>query len=227
MHIDPTLDIMSEVTTSLGNRFREFKEKTCNAYHTQELQRETEARERREEKKKKANTGPEPTLPEKSRKKKREPKELKLNTYKFHALGDYVSTIRRYGTTDSYTTQRVSFHSPPYITLLNVGKHQSELEHRTSKARYTRTTGRLIPRELSKIERRERRIRMIREKMHRSVLQTDLEEIVNDPRAQYNMGKTQNSPVHVPTFLQKNDGDPAVKVSGPCFLSFTCAPDFP
>lgn len=31
-----------------------------------------------------------------------------LCTYKFHALGDYPSTIREYGTTDSYTTEIVS-----------------------------------------------------------------------------------------------------------------------
>ena len=107
MHIDPTLDIMSEVTTSLGNSFRAFKEKTCSAYHTQELPREKEARERHHQKNKQADSA------EKSGKKgpkAREPKELKLNTYKFHAMGDYVSTIRRYGTTDSYTTQTVSFH---------------------------------------------------------------------------------------------------------------------
>jgi hypothetical protein len=55
--------------------------------------------------------------------------------------------------------------------------------------------------------------------MRRSSPQTDTEEIVNDPLMQYNMGKTQNSPVHVPTFLQKNNGDPAVKVSG-VFFSF-------
>jgi hypothetical protein len=222
MHIDPTLDIMSDVTTSLGKSFREFKEKTCDAYHTQELQREKEAREQRDQKKKEANTGPEPSLTENGGKKKREPKQLELNTYKFHAMGDYVSTIRRYGTTDSYTTQTVSFHTTPSITLL-IGEHQSELEHRTSKARYVRTTGRSIPRELSKIERREHRIRMIREKMRRFVLQADQEEIVNDPRARYNMGKTQKSPVHLPTFLQKNDGDPAVKVSGSCFpFTYVC-----
>ena len=108
------------------------------------------------------------------------------------------------------------------IMLLIIGEHQSELEHRTSKARYLRTPGRSIPKELSKIERRERRIRMIREKMHHSAFQTDQkEEIGNDLRAQYNMGKTQNSPVHVPTFLQKNDGDPAVRVSVSRF-SFIC-----
>ncbi|KAJ3768539.1 hypothetical protein FB446DRAFT_608422, partial [Lentinula raphanica] len=30
-----------------------------------------------------------------------------LNTYKFHALGDYPWTIRTFGTTDSYSTQLV------------------------------------------------------------------------------------------------------------------------
>jgi hypothetical protein len=35
-------------------------------------------------------------------------KTLNLNTYKNHSLGDYVRTIRTYGTTDSYTTEAVS-----------------------------------------------------------------------------------------------------------------------
>jgi hypothetical protein len=35
------------------------------------------------------------------------PKTLNLNTYKFHALGDYTRMIRRYGTTDSYSTEVV------------------------------------------------------------------------------------------------------------------------
>jgi hypothetical protein len=34
-------------------------------------------------------------------------KQFNLNTYKFHALGDYVSMIRMFGTTDSFTTQVV------------------------------------------------------------------------------------------------------------------------
>ena len=39
------------------------------------------------------------------------------------------------------------------------------------------------------------------------------------------MGKTQNSPVHLPTFLQKNNDDPAIKVSRSVHLSsfFTLA----
>jgi hypothetical protein len=54
---------------------------------------------------------PEPTtavtntaLPAKERKKKK----FNISTYKFHALGDYVRTIRMFGTTDSYSTQTVS-----------------------------------------------------------------------------------------------------------------------
>jgi hypothetical protein len=43
----------------------------------------------------------------KSRGATRHLKMLNLNTYKFHALGDYTSTIRRYGTTDSYSTEAV------------------------------------------------------------------------------------------------------------------------
>jgi hypothetical protein len=35
-------------------------------------------------------------------------KMLNLHTYKHHALGDYAEMIRRYGTTDSYSTEPVS-----------------------------------------------------------------------------------------------------------------------
>jgi hypothetical protein len=37
----------------------------------------------------------------------RKPKLLNLETYTYHALGDYVRTIRTFGTTDSYSTQPV------------------------------------------------------------------------------------------------------------------------
>lgn len=38
----------------------------------------------------------------------RKTKKFNLNTYKFHAMGDYVRSIRLFGTTDSFTTQIVS-----------------------------------------------------------------------------------------------------------------------
>ena len=49
------------------------------------------------------------TLPEKPRPDAtRLPKGFNLNTYKFHALGDYTAAIRQFGTTDSYSTEIVS-----------------------------------------------------------------------------------------------------------------------
>jgi hypothetical protein len=38
----------------------------------------------------------------------RRKKPFNLQTYKNHSLGDYVKMIRRYGTTDSYSTEAVS-----------------------------------------------------------------------------------------------------------------------
>jgi hypothetical protein len=44
----------------------------------------------------------------------------------------------------------------------------------------------------------------------------NIEDVPNDPTTQYNIGKTQNFPVHVPTFVSQNScdpgADPAIKV---------------
>ena len=109
MHTDTTLGILSHVTTSIGDKFRVFVEKTCAAFETRELERERVARQRRQEK----------TGVQKASKSSRKPKQLNLATYKYHSLGDYVETIRRFGTTDSYSTQAVSIHlmSPRFRSM--------------------------------------------------------------------------------------------------------------
>jgi hypothetical protein len=48
---------------------------------------------------------------------------------------------------------------------------------------------------------------------HISLSTLDAEDIVSDPAAQYNIGKSQKLSVHIPTFLQKNEADPAIKAS--------------
>ena len=62
---------------------------------------------------------------------------LNLFTYKFHALGDYVRTIRLFGGTDSYSTQLVGITSAiiPSIMLLIVA-FKGELCHRLAKRLY-------------------------------------------------------------------------------------------
>ena len=192
------------MTTSFGNRLRAFKEKTCKIYPTRELECERAARVRRKSTQQESNHST------------RQPKQLNLNTYKYHALGDYVHTIRRFGTTDSYSTQPVSFSWCCVLFASYVG--QSEREHRTSKARFLRTNGRAIPQQLAGTERRERRISMIRENLDRRPSQIEPDVITNDPRVRYNMGTSEKSSVHIPTFLQRNQGDPAVKVNNFLFL---------
>jgi hypothetical protein len=170
MHTDPTLDILSQATMSLGESLRDFQEKTCSTFQTRELERERAARQRRQEKKT-ANRGARSTLvtlsdttgestittnhgtgsvptsaadncreestnlgsvptptssgnstraaanvtnsssgqaSEAPNNNTRKPKLLNLDTYTYHALGDYLKTIRAFGTTDSYSTQPVS-----------------------------------------------------------------------------------------------------------------------
>jgi hypothetical protein len=102
MHSDLTLDIMDEVTVSLGKAFRHFNTNVCPAYPTKELRREANARSRRRTR----NTVPNGKA--KATDGKPLSKMFNLQTYKYHSLDDYSRTIRRLGTTDSYSTSTVS-----------------------------------------------------------------------------------------------------------------------
>lgn len=137
MHNDLTLEVMDAVTVSLGDKLRKFTRKTCPVFATKELRRECDARVRRETKRSTYSrrqttnaqntaqsgsisqapndlavptTGQQqtdmlnPVQPSNAR---RRPKTFNLSTYKLHSLGDYVDTIRKYGTTDSYSTEPV------------------------------------------------------------------------------------------------------------------------
>jgi DNA invertase Pin-like site-specific DNA recombinase len=120
MHSDLTLSIMDEVTSSIGQLFREFKATVCSAYNTRELRQEILARTRRQaaqaakRKGVQKGKGTVPLIPEgnlagseNTSKNVQRIKVFNFQTYKFHALGDYVSTIRQYGTCDSYSTEPV------------------------------------------------------------------------------------------------------------------------
>jgi hypothetical protein len=100
LHTNLTLDIMDAVTTDLGAVLCDFQTGICSAYSTQELVREADAHSHRESCRAKAGSA--------TSKKTRLKKAFNLQKYKEHALGDYVETIQRYGTTDSYSTQPVS-----------------------------------------------------------------------------------------------------------------------
>lgn len=79
---------------------RKFRDVTKSAFATFELPRETQARKRRSKGKETESTSnPASTS--------RKPKTLNLFIYKWHALADYVRSIRLFGGTDGFSTQLV------------------------------------------------------------------------------------------------------------------------
>lgn len=122
LHLDDTLDLLDEETGYIGRDLRGFIKKTCAFYDTCELKREVEARKRRKAKKQRNTVNACETQGQPSTRTAAPhieanataededpiPKKLNMNTYKTHSLGDYARTIRRLGTTDSYSTVIVS-----------------------------------------------------------------------------------------------------------------------
>ncbi|KAF8594532.1 hypothetical protein BDV93DRAFT_393872, partial [Ceratobasidium sp. AG-I] len=100
-HTSATLKHLANETVKLGEKLRAFQAAT-NELVVYETPREFRARQRRAvlRAKRQNNSDESLTLTRKHCK-------LNLNTFKFHALGDYVAIIARNGTTDSFSTQAV------------------------------------------------------------------------------------------------------------------------
>ena len=73
---------------------RDFEKKVCSKFTAVELPREAEARKRRARDQSDAPSAA-------------HVKKFNLLTYKWHALGDYVSQIRLFGGSDGFSTQLV------------------------------------------------------------------------------------------------------------------------
>jgi hypothetical protein len=113
MHTDQTLKILDEMTVLIGAEFRAFMDNTCPAFDTKELAREVDARERRNLKKAQDQSKSSVRLESDSGKQlqqrpERRRMKFSLRSYKYHSLGDYANTIRRLGTTDSFSTEPAS-----------------------------------------------------------------------------------------------------------------------
>ena len=102
LHTESTLQHLEQLTLELGQLTRKFRDTTQSAFATFELPKETQARMRCQ----KSSNGKERVAAVNASRKKS--KSLNLSTYKWHALGDYVRTIRLFGGTDGFSTQVVS-----------------------------------------------------------------------------------------------------------------------
>ena len=113
LHTESTVIALEGSERRLGDLFQKFVWRTCSFYHTSELPSETAARGRRVA----AITQNKPGQSNVRLTAKKVV--FQLNTYKHHSLGDYPEYIRRYGTTDNYSTQIVSL----YLEFLYYNLH--------------------------------------------------------------------------------------------------------
>ncbi|KAJ7697053.1 hypothetical protein B0H17DRAFT_1197774 [Mycena rosella] len=236
LHTDFTLDQLQAVTTMLGRQLRYFTRVTCAAFTTKELPREEAARGRRTAKKAAAASAA-GTAPPKSRGTGGSKiKVFNMETYKGHSLGDYVRTIRFFGTVDSYSTQ------------------PGELEHRRVKRYYARTNKNDAVGQMTQLERREsallkisrekleaerippistlenpvvvpaaeqpvppttgkrkRKLRTAPKKVQPTLDFAESESLpYTAPDAHFHISQSRNFHCNIPTWLSQNEGDPAV-----------------
>ena len=110
IHTDTSLRLLDTATTTLGNALRYFARVTCPEFNTFETTAEYMKHQRQQ-----AATAPSApstmlsstpgAVPPSTA---RQPRTFSLKTIKLHFLGDYVSCIRMFGTTDNYNSALVS-----------------------------------------------------------------------------------------------------------------------
>ncbi|KAG0706560.1 hypothetical protein DFH29DRAFT_995942 [Suillus ampliporus] len=207
MHSDLTLDILDATTTDIGNQLRDFKVKVCSAHDAKELDKEvnTHSRHQAKEAVRRTQAGKNnksvtnglltTTMVEEpvDRNKLHRTVSFNLQTYKIHALGDYVSCIRCFGTTDSYSTE------------------PGELEHRTGKRRYLRTDRKSFIRQLTQIERRQTRIRCIKNCLEEPRASEAADSMTYKPCIHHHIGLSEKSNDDIGSYLRLHEGDPAMK----------------
>lgn len=208
MHSGSTITFLEETFEKLSRKLRKFQKYTCAAFNAVELPREKRAREKRaSQRAENGNTSQESSGAR--------VKKFNLLTYKFHAMGDYASTIRLFGTTDSFTTQIVRMFMPS-CSVPDVKFGQGELAHRALKAFYPLTNKLDTPAQLAKHERRRRVLRRVAEAGGSAPSSSNQSPADTPPSGLSEMhhyiSHSQNNPVGIFTFLRENNGDPAVKV---------------
>jgi hypothetical protein len=104
LHTTSSLSFFEQCTKLLGRVIRKFHDRICPRYETHDTPQEA-ATKLRHDAARTAKSGADKGKP--GAKKKSSGRTFSLETYKLHALGHYPATIRRFGTTDSYSTQTV------------------------------------------------------------------------------------------------------------------------
>ena len=101
IHTDTSLRLLDTATTALGNALRYFTYVTCPEFDTFETAAEYAKRQRQQATTTSSTSTATPSATS------RQPRRFSLKTIKLHFLGDYVSCIKTFGTTDNYNSALV------------------------------------------------------------------------------------------------------------------------
>ena len=109
VHTDTSLKLLDTATTALGNALRYFARVTCLKFDTFETSAKYTKRQRQQA------AAASLTLGAASSSTGCQRRTFSLKTIKLHFLGDYVSCIKTFGTTDNYNSALVCrvFFTPP------------------------------------------------------------------------------------------------------------------
>jgi hypothetical protein len=105
LHTTHTIESLRSQAKELGRLLRSYANKLCPKYATKLLPGEAATAYRRQAAKPKKAT----SVAKKAKTSNTKPKGsgFNLETYKIHALGDYVDHIEQFGPTDCFSTQQV------------------------------------------------------------------------------------------------------------------------
>jgi hypothetical protein len=205
------------MTSELGHLLRQFKNRVCPVFETAETPEETAARVRWAAKRTQRTHCRTIFAVGRRRRIVSNKKTFNLSTYKIHALDDYPYHIRYFGTTDNYTTQRVSTILlqllPPFSCSF-----QGEMEHRIVKRLHRRTNKNWPVKQIGKHVRRRSRLRRIAYRLSKYLKNPTPPKNENEslqtsnPDMPYHIGDSTKYAVDIPVWLDANKDDPAVKV---------------
>lgn len=222
-YTESTLAHLDKLTSEIGLLMRQFRDVTCQDFTTFELPRETEARNRRKQSSEKGmqgglNSGA-----------GRKSKIFNLLIYKWHALADYVCTIRLFGGTDGFSTQIVSLVCNYCVLNASTSFFKGELAHRIVKRLYGLTNKRKATGQIAKRWRRLEKARNARDrqlihlrlrkptKTSEATIDADEDE-GGDSDLRYHISASKNHQIELMSHLRHKTADPAYSV---CFF-FGC-----
>ncbi|KAJ3991076.1 hypothetical protein F5050DRAFT_1555962, partial [Lentinula boryana] len=106
LHSEAMLEWLETTTKEVGIMMWAFRDKSASRFDTVEIPHEQDARARHQANALSQQPQSQMQVPS-ANQATRKTQTLNLFTYKFHAMGDYVSFIHLFGTTDNYSMQIV------------------------------------------------------------------------------------------------------------------------